>query len=104
MSPTTEALFELLRDQIMDLGEDVSERFMNQYIGYRRLKNFTEIVGLRSKLNVFIDGPVHDPTGICEDVSNIGHWGTGQLRATVASKDDVLAVFPIISQAYGLQE
>jgi predicted transport protein len=104
MSPTTQALFELLRDQIMDLGEDVSERFMNQYIGYRRLKNFTEIVGLKSKLNVFIDGPVDDPTGICEDVSSIGHWGTGHLRATVASEDDVIAVLPIISQAYALQE
>ena len=104
MSPTTQALFELLRDQIMDLGEDVSERFMNQYIGYRRLKNFTEIVGLRSKLNVFIDGPLHDPTGICEDVRSIGHWGPGHLRATVASEDDVIAVLPIISQAYALQE
>ena len=104
MSPTTQALFELLRDQIMDLGEDVSERFMNQYVGYRRLKNFTEIVGLRSKLNVFIDGPVHDPTGICEDVSGIGHWGTGHRRATVASEDDVIALVPIITEAYALQE
>ena len=104
MSPTTQTLFELLRDQITDLGDDVSERFMNQYVGYRRLKNFAEIVGLKSKLNVFIDGPVHDPAGICEDVSNIGRWGTGQLRATVASEDDVLAVLPIISEAYALQE
>jgi predicted transport protein len=104
MSPTTQALFELLRDQIMNLGDDVSERFMNQYIGYRRLKNFTEIVGLRSKLNVFIDGPVSDPFGVCEDVSGIGHWGTGHLRATVASEDDVIAVLPIITQAYALQE
>ena len=45
-------------DQIMNLGDDVTERFMNQYIGYRRLKNFSEIVGLKRKLNVFIDGPV----------------------------------------------
>lgn len=104
MSPTTQALFELLRDQIMDLGDDVTERLMNQYIGYRRLKNFTEIVGLRSKLNVFIDGPVKDPQGVCEDVSSIGHWGTGHLRATVASEDDAMAVLPIITQAYALQE
>ena len=104
MSPTTKALFELMRDQIMNLGDDVTERFMNQYVGYRRLKNFTEIVGLRSKLNVFVDGAVNDRQGICEDVSTIGHWGTGSLRATVASEDDVLAVLPLITQAYALQQ
>lgn len=104
MSPTTQALFELLRDQIMNLGADVTERFMNQYIGYRRLKNFCEIVGLRSKLNVFLDGPIKDPNGICEDVSGIGHWGTGHNRTTVASEDDAMAVLPLIAQAYALQE
>jgi predicted transport protein len=104
MSPTTQALFELLREEVMNLGEDVSERYMNQYVGYRRLKNFVEIVGLRSKLNVFIDGPISDPTGLCEDVSGIGHWGTGHSRATVATEDDITALLPLIAQAYKLQE
>jgi predicted transport protein len=103
MSPATEALFKLLREAIVDLGDDVTERFMNQYVGYRRLKNFCEVVGLRSKLNVFIDGPIGDPTNLCEDVSKIGHWGTGGRRATVASEDDVDAVLPLIAQAYALQ-
>ena len=104
MSPATQALFALLRDEIINLGDDVTERFLNQYIGYRRLKNFAEVVGLRGKLNVFIDGPVRDDPGICQDVSNIGHWGTGHLRATVASENDIEAVLPLIAQAYALQE
>ena len=104
MSETTQALFELLRDQIMNLGDDVTERFMNQYIGYRRLKNFCEIVGLQSKLNVFIDGPVIDSDRIGDDVSKIGHWGTGDLRVNVSTEDDIERVFPLIEQAYRLQE
>jgi predicted transport protein len=92
----------------MGLGDDVTERFMNQYIGYRRLKNFCEIVGMRSKLNVFIDGPVTDPDGIGENVSKIGHWGTGNLRVNVATEDDIERVFPLIEQvfeqAYQLQK
>lgn len=104
MSETTQALFELLRDQIMGLGDDVTERFMNQYIGYRRLKNFCEVVGLRSKLNLFIDGPVIDSQGIGDDVSGIGHWGTGNLRVNVATEDDVERAFPLIEQAYQLQK
>ncbi len=103
MSPATEALFQSLHDAIIDLGGDVTERFMNQWVGYRLLKNFCEIVGLRSKLNVFIDGPIEDPSGVTEDVSNIGHWGTGNRRAIVASEDDVTAVLPLIAAAYALQ-
>lgn len=103
MSPDTVVLFEILRDAVTDLGDDVTERFMNQYVGYRRLKNFCEIVGLRSKLNVFIDGPVGDPAGVTEDVSKIGHWGTGNRRVIVASEDDVTAVLPLIADAYALQ-
>lgn len=104
MSPTTQTLFELLRDEIANFGPDVTERFMNQYVGYRRLKNFTEVVGLKSKLNVFIDGPIDDPQGVCEDVAGIGHWGTGNNRATVSSEDDLTKVVPLIKQAYSLQE
>lgn len=104
MSPATEKLFHLLRDGILALGDDVTERYMNQYVGYRRLKNFCEIVGMRGKLNVFIDGPVENPAGIGEDVTNIGHWGTGNLRLSVASADDVAAALDLIGQAYALQE
>ena len=103
MSPTTQALFELLRESIIDLGDDVTERFMNQYIGYRRLKNFCEVVGQRSKLNVFIDGPVDDAEGIGADMTNNGHWGTGNLRVEVSSEDDIAPVVRLIAQAYGLQ-
>lgn len=104
MSPATRVLFQLLRDEIVGLGPEVTERFMNQYVGYRRLRNFTEVVGQKSKLNVYIDGPIENVHGVCEDVSGIGHWGTGHSRATVASEGDLLKVLPLIKQAYSLQE
>ena len=92
MSPTTQALFALLREAIVDLGDDVTERFMKQYVGYRRLKNFCEVVGQKAKLVVYIDGAVDDPLGACTDVSNVGHWGTGNFHTTVATEEDVAAV------------
>ena len=64
---------------------------MNQFVGYRRIKNFCEVVGQRKKLNVFIDGAINDPEGIAEDVSNIGHWGTGNLRVAKYRDGDVAA-------------
>lgn len=104
MSKDSKALFESLREQILVLGDDVSERFMNQYVGYRRQKNFVEIVGQKKGLNVFIDGPVVDDAGLGEDVSNVGHWGTGNLRVKVADMSDVDKVFGLIKQAYELQQ
>jgi predicted transport protein len=104
MGDDAKALFDLLREAVLALGDDVTERFMNQYVGYRRQKNFTEIVGLKKTLNVFIDGPVQDHDGIGEDVSNIGHWGTGNLRVKVTTEDDVEKVLTLIEQAYKLQQ
>lgn len=104
MSAQSKDLFDSLREQILVLGDDVTERFMNQYVGYRRQKNFVEIVGQKKGLNVFVDGPVHDPDGITEDVSNIGHWGTGNLRMRVDSDSDLDKVFGLIKQAYELQQ
>jgi len=104
MGADTKALFDLLREQVLALGDDVTERFMNQYVGYRRQKNFTEIVGLKNSLNIFIDGPVQDFDGIGEDVTNVGHWGTGNLRVKATTDDDIEQVLKLIEQAYKLQQ
>lgn len=102
MSGKSMALFRRLREGILGL-EGVSEEFLNQYIGYRREKNFAEVVGQKKGLLVFIDGPVHDPSGLGEDVSNIGHWGTGDLRMKITTDADVEAAMPLIEQAHALQ-
>lgn len=104
MSDESKELFETLREQILALGNDVNERFMNQYIGYRRQKNFVEIVGQKKGLNVFIDGPLKDMDGLGEDASKIGHWGTGDLRIQVDSDTDLDKLFGLIKQAYELQQ
>ncbi len=103
MSQESQVLFEQLREQILALGDDVTERFMNQYIGYRRLKNFAEIVGQKKGLNIFIDGPVNDTQGLGEDVSGIGHWGTGGFRVKVFNEDDLENCLALIKQAFELQ-
>lgn len=104
MSDESQKLFEILREQILALGDDVSERYMNQYIGYRRQKNFVEIVGQKRGIKVFIDGPVKDSEGIGEDVRNIGHWGTGNLQVKIGDAEDIERAFALIKQAYELQQ
>ena len=103
MSQESLELFETVRERILALGDDVDERFMNQYVGYRRLRNFAEIVGQKKGLKLFIDGDVADPDGIGKDVSQIGHWGTGNLEVKVEESSDIDRVMALIKQAYELQ-
>ena len=103
MSASTQELFELLQEGILGLGDDVTERFLKQYIGYRRLKNFCEVVGQRQRLRVFIDGPVIDSSCIGVDVSSKGHLGTGGLMVEISSLDDIAGAMELIRQAYSLQ-
>lgn len=103
MSDESRELFDSLRELVLALGDDVSERFMNQYVGYRRLRNFVEIVGQRKALKIYIDGEIDDSEGIGKDVSHIGHWGTGNLEVKVENPSDVDKVMALIKQAYELQ-
>lgn len=103
MSPGTTKLFEELRDRILGLGDDISERPVKQYIGYKRLKNFVEIVGQQKKLLVFLDG-LPDGRGLAEDVAGVGRWATGTWRVAVSDPADIEKVFPLIKEAYELQE
>ncbi|RLC76756.1 MAG: hypothetical protein DRJ03_28015, partial [Chloroflexi bacterium] len=40
------------------------------------------------------------PPGISRDVSNIGHYGTGDLEITLKSQDDFETAMPFIEKAY----
>jgi predicted transport protein len=40
------------------------------------------------------------PKGISRDVSDIGHYGTGDLEITIVSPQDLALARPLIEQAY----
>ena len=43
---------------------------------------------------------VQGPPGMSRDVSNIGHFGTGDLEVTLKTAADVEAVKPFVRMAY----
>lgn len=99
-------LFQTLRDRILELADgenDIVETPNKLYISYRHGKNFAEVVVQAKALRIFLDIPIdqlHDPTGITRDVSNVGHWGTGDVEVRVAEPADIDLVFPFIEQAF----
>lgn len=77
--------FFALRDFIVSLGEDVQEKKLKNYFGFKRIKNFacveihpkTNTVMVYTKANI---GEVEFKDGFTRDVTNIGHFGTGNLE------------------------
>ncbi len=90
---------------ILEMGDDVEFKTLKLYFAFRRLKNFAcvEVHTQTRKLLVYIKHP--DPASVAEkgfarDVTNIGHFGTGNLELTLSSKADVEKARYLIEQSY----
>ena len=77
--------FYALRDFIISLGDDVQEKKLKNYFGFKRIKNFA-CVEIHPKTNtvlVYTKANINDiefKDGFTRDVTNIGHYGTGNLE------------------------
>lgn len=100
------ALFEQTRNFILAQGDDVIEKPVKLYVAFRRLKNFV-CMSLISKQNphIFLTLKL-DPhsvslePGFTRDVSNIGHWGTGDLEVVLRTSADFEKAKTLIERAY----
>lgn len=85
------------------LGDDVQEKPLKLYTAFRRLKNFACIIAYPNRLLVTLK---LDPTsvapevGFSRDVSQVGHWGTGDLELTLRTQADLERAKPLIDRSY----
>ena len=100
------ALFEQTRSFILAQGDDIIEKPLKLYVAFRRLKNFV-CMSLISKQNphVFLTlrldpSSVELEKGFTRDVTNIGHWGTGDLEVVLRRPADLERAKPLIERAY----
>lgn len=104
LSEPMEMLLASLEDYTLSLGDDVQRKELRLYLAFKRLKNFaTVVVHKKNCLQLFLH---LDPTKavavipFARDVTNIGHWGTGNLELTLSTMADLEAVKPLIAEAY----
>ncbi len=105
-SPELLALFEQTRSFILAQGDDVIEKPLKLYVAFRRLKNFV-CMSLISKVDphVFLILKLDPATlqfeeGFSRDVSQIGHWGTGDVELKLRSPADFDKARSLIERAY----
>ncbi|OEH85978.1 hypothetical protein BHU72_14955 [Desulfuribacillus stibiiarsenatis] len=96
-------LFNELRKRICNLDSSVREEFKKLYIAYKTSTNFVDIVPQKSRLRLSLNmlfNEIHDPKGICKDVSNLGRWGNGDVEVAISSLNEIEDVMFLIKQSF----
>lgn len=92
-----------IKDFILSLGDDVTENQLKLYVAFKKIKNIACVEILQSK--VIINLPL-DPqsvtleNGFTRDMTNTGHYGTGNLQIVIKNIDDFEKSKPLIERAY----
>ncbi|MGC8691156.1 MAG: DUF5655 domain-containing protein [Caldisericum sp.] len=99
----TKELFKELQERILKLDDKINEKALKYYVAYELNSNFAEVVVQDKGLWVHVDinkGDVNDPENKLVDVSEKGHWATGNLKIRVNTLEDINYCMDIIKQSY----
>lgn len=105
LDPGMRDRYEALRAYLLALGDDVQETTLRFYIAFKRIKNFAcvEFRPTTGRINVFVKVDPASITlepGFTRDVSNVGHFGTGDLEITLSKPEDLEKALPLIKRSY----
>lgn len=96
--------YHMLRDFIINLGDDIQEKTLKHYIAFKRIKNFAciEIHPKSNAILVYLKVNLEEVVfkeGFSRDVTNIGHFGTGnfEIRFTEDKQFDEIQKYIIES-------
>ncbi|MCB2082854.1 MAG: DUF91 domain-containing protein [Sphingomonadaceae bacterium] len=95
----------LIRDYLLACGDDVQEKTLDNYVAFRRIKNFA-CVQLRNQIGKIMVYLRIDPAnveleeGFMRDMRNKGHYGTGDLEINILSDEDFEKAKPFFDRAY----
>ncbi|MBQ3048869.1 MAG: DUF91 domain-containing protein [Oscillospiraceae bacterium] len=96
-------LFYSIKDYVLSLGDDISENQLKLYVAFKKAKNFVcvEVYQASILLHLKLNPDTVDLIpGFIEDVRSKGHWGTGDLRIIIKSKEDFEKAQYLIDRAY----
>lgn len=100
--PKTRNLYEKLRKEILSLDPEINEEYLKRYIAYRLETNIIDVVPQKDRLKLYINirfDELHDPKGLCRNVSQTGHWGNGDVELFLSSVDEIDYVISLVKQA-----
>ena len=96
------SIYDDLKDFTLNLGDDVSENTLKLYSAFKKIKNFATIEIRQSniRLNLKLEPKNFNLSENLRDVSEIGHWGCGDLQFIIRSERDLPFAKELIQKAY----
>jgi predicted transport protein len=99
-------VYQKLKERILQLGDDIEQKFNKQTINFKRYSVFTDLIIYNKGVVVVVNlkkGELDDPLQKTEDLSEKGHWGNGDYKLLVKSEDDIEYCMSLIKQSYNKQ-
>jgi predicted transport protein len=100
-SDETRELYNKFKDGILNLADDIQVIANKQYIAFRKARNIVCMNIQKKQIRMWIGakaGTLDDAKAIATDVSNTGHWGTGDYEVNVTSDKDLEYIMSLIKQ------
>ena len=100
-SDETRELYNKFKDGILNLADDIQVIANKQYIAFRKARNIVCMNIQKKQIRMWIGakaGTLDDAKCIATDVSNTGHWGTGDYEVNVTNDKDLEYIMSLIKQ------
>jgi predicted transport protein len=100
---TTRQLAVAVNDFIVGLDSSIEVAPKKFYVAYKTSQNIVCMEVLRKRVILYLKldpRRVRGPKDISRDVSNVGHFGTGDLEITLSNASDLESAKPLIHMAY----
>jgi predicted transport protein len=102
-TPDIRELYSQIGSYLHSLGDDVQEKSLKLYTAFKRLKNFVCVIAFPNRLLVTLKvdpATVALEEGFSRDVSQVGHWGTGNLELCLRSVADLERAKTLLERSY----
>ena len=99
-------VFEAFRKEVLALDPCVSEEFFKPYVAYKAETNFVDVVPQAKRIKLTLNMPfteINDPKSLCRDVTQVGHYGNGDVEVGLKSLDELPYVMGLVRQSYERQ-
>ncbi len=99
-------LYKALEKRVLSLDASVKREYKKTYIAFKAQTNFVDVKPLKRGLSLILNtefDKIKDPKGICQNITNLGKSGNGDVRVYLESTDDLNYVIELIEQVLGEQ-
>lgn len=99
-------LYHSLKKRIINIDSSVVEEYKKLYIAFKSTTNFVDIVPQKTRLRLSLNmefSKLHDPKGICSNVSELGRWGNGEVEVGLSNINEIDYIMELIQQSFDIQ-